>query len=181
MESNLLSKMNEIQQVVIDFTTKNSKLSPSSPFINTDWIVSVGKNNIEADAKKDTAVLLNFCTNDDSTILEDRCGKDLHAIRPTTHDLPQHADQATEPEIDPIQCRRHHQTPYGRRADIMETQGSFILAISDGTDRQQLETFSSRNQFRPERIALILRQTIDGNLQSNRTKISIPFRRKRQL
>uniref|UniRef100_A0A915KRU4 Uncharacterized protein n=1 Tax=Romanomermis culicivorax TaxID=13658 RepID=A0A915KRU4_ROMCU len=53
MESNLVSKMNEIQQVVIDFTTKNSKLSPSPPFINTDWIVSVGKNNIEADLKND--------------------------------------------------------------------------------------------------------------------------------
>uniref|UniRef100_A0A915IMH8 Uncharacterized protein n=1 Tax=Romanomermis culicivorax TaxID=13658 RepID=A0A915IMH8_ROMCU len=63
--------MNEIQQVVIDFTMKNSRLSLLSPFINTNWIVPVGKNNIEADVKKDTLVLLNFCTNDDSTTFED--------------------------------------------------------------------------------------------------------------
>uniref|UniRef100_A0A915KJ96 Uncharacterized protein n=1 Tax=Romanomermis culicivorax TaxID=13658 RepID=A0A915KJ96_ROMCU len=63
--------MNKIQQAVVDFTTKNSKLLPLPPFINTDWIISVSKNNIEVNTKKDTAVLLNFCTNNDSTTLED--------------------------------------------------------------------------------------------------------------
>uniref|UniRef100_A0A915KXD2 Uncharacterized protein n=1 Tax=Romanomermis culicivorax TaxID=13658 RepID=A0A915KXD2_ROMCU len=38
-------------------------------------------------------------------------GKDLHAIRLMAHDLPQHADRVTEPEIDPIWRRRHCQTP----------------------------------------------------------------------
>uniref|UniRef100_A0A915IJ10 Uncharacterized protein n=1 Tax=Romanomermis culicivorax TaxID=13658 RepID=A0A915IJ10_ROMCU len=38
-------------------------------------------------------------------------GKDLHAIRPMTNDLPQHADQATEPQIDRIRHRCHCQTP----------------------------------------------------------------------
>uniref|UniRef100_A0A915J375 Uncharacterized protein n=1 Tax=Romanomermis culicivorax TaxID=13658 RepID=A0A915J375_ROMCU len=56
---------------VIDFTMKNSKLLLSPLFINMDWIISVSKNNIEADAKKDTTVPLNFCTDDDSTILDD--------------------------------------------------------------------------------------------------------------
>uniref|UniRef100_A0A915IHX9 Uncharacterized protein n=1 Tax=Romanomermis culicivorax TaxID=13658 RepID=A0A915IHX9_ROMCU len=38
-------------------------------------------------------------------------GKDLHAIRLMINDLPQHADRADEPEIHPIRCRCHCQTP----------------------------------------------------------------------
>uniref|UniRef100_A0A915HFH1 Uncharacterized protein n=1 Tax=Romanomermis culicivorax TaxID=13658 RepID=A0A915HFH1_ROMCU len=47
-----------------------------------------------------------------------RGGKDLHAIRRMTHNLPQHADCATEPKIDPIWCRCKRHTPQGRRYSI---------------------------------------------------------------
>uniref|UniRef100_A0A915KXS3 Uncharacterized protein n=1 Tax=Romanomermis culicivorax TaxID=13658 RepID=A0A915KXS3_ROMCU len=37
--------------------------------------------------------------------------RDLHVIRPSTNNLPQHADRTTEPKIDPIQRQRQHHTP----------------------------------------------------------------------
>uniref|UniRef100_A0A915IDF3 Uncharacterized protein n=1 Tax=Romanomermis culicivorax TaxID=13658 RepID=A0A915IDF3_ROMCU len=45
-------------------------------------------------------------------------GKDLHVIRWMTHNLPQHAECATKPKIDPIRHRWQHHTPYGRTYSI---------------------------------------------------------------
>uniref|UniRef100_A0A915JWW5 Uncharacterized protein n=1 Tax=Romanomermis culicivorax TaxID=13658 RepID=A0A915JWW5_ROMCU len=63
----------------------------------------------------------------------------------------------------------------------------------NGTDRQQLERFSLKVNFRSQRISAMLWKTTDGNLQPNRTERkfpfgsvmlcrlhSVPFRRKRQ-
>uniref|UniRef100_A0A915K5C5 Uncharacterized protein n=1 Tax=Romanomermis culicivorax TaxID=13658 RepID=A0A915K5C5_ROMCU len=45
----------------------------------------------------------------------------------------------------------------------------------NGTDRQQLETFSLKIDFRLERISAILRKTTDGYLELNDVKISLLF------
>uniref|UniRef100_A0A915IEI8 Uncharacterized protein n=1 Tax=Romanomermis culicivorax TaxID=13658 RepID=A0A915IEI8_ROMCU len=45
----------------------------------------------------------------------------------------------------------------------------------NGTDRQQLETLRMKIHFRSEKISAILRKTIKGNLQWNRTQQKIPF------
>uniref|UniRef100_A0A915JGD8 Uncharacterized protein n=1 Tax=Romanomermis culicivorax TaxID=13658 RepID=A0A915JGD8_ROMCU len=37
--------------------------------------------------------------------------RDLHAIRLSTNNLPQHVDRATEPEIDPVRHQRQCHTP----------------------------------------------------------------------
>uniref|UniRef100_A0A915JDL6 CFA20 domain-containing protein n=1 Tax=Romanomermis culicivorax TaxID=13658 RepID=A0A915JDL6_ROMCU len=57
----------------------------------------------------------------------------------------------------------------------MKSEGPFILAFSDGTDRQRLETFSLKIHFRSERTTAILRKTTDGKVQPNRTETSVPF------
>jgi hypothetical protein len=66
-EAKIIAKLDKIQSTVTSGI--NSNPSFASPGSTTDLIVSVVKNNLEAEAKKETAVFLNFGVDNDGDLL----------------------------------------------------------------------------------------------------------------